>query len=102
MIRFGMAVILLGGALGFLQAQEARSEPSVFFWGSASNTSLSILVGSTTRHVLFVAGVESALGTRDRAAIVGSGLTWRIGAATPRVLFESRMAPSGWTEHVVI
>src|SRR5437879_13695787 len=86
--RLTCAAALLSAALRLVHAQEAPSEPSTFVWGSVSNMSLTLTVGSAKRRALVVAGVVGTLGSRDRAARVGAGGRFRSEAARTRVLRE--------------
>ena len=102
MRRLTCPAALLSAVLRLVHAQDAPLEPSTFVWGSASNLSLSLTVGSAKRRALVVAGVAGTLGSRDRAAMVGAGVTFRSGAARTRVLLETLVGSGGWTGRLVV
>ena len=93
---------LLCAGLRLVRAQERPSAPSTFLWGSVCNTSVSLTVGSAKHRALFVAGFAGTLGLRDRAAMVGAGVTFLSGAAGTRVLLEMLLESSGWTGRLVV
>jgi len=96
------AAALLCGALRVVRAQGPPSAPSTFLWGSVCNTSVSLTVGSAKHRALFVAGFAGTLGLRDRAAMVGAGVTFLSGAAGTRVLLETLLGSGGWTGRLVV
>jgi hypothetical protein len=100
--RLGGVTAFLSAALRLACAQETRSEPSTVVWGSLSNTSLSLTVGVVQRRVLLVTGFAGTLGSRDRAAMLGGGVTLRSGATRTRVLLETLLGSGGWTGRVAV
>ena len=101
-IKLTIACALLSGMLQFARGQSPPLAPSTFFWGSASNASLSLTFVAAERRALFAFGVARQFSTREWTVLAGAGVRFNTVNTKTSLLIEGLVGTNGWAGRLAV